>query len=101
MCAGALARRVVCILVWGRGGGGARRGAGGRTTPHRYVSCVLGCPYDGYVPPDAVGFVALTLREMGCYEISLGDTIGVGTPSECVLVLFLVVEITRSAWAAE
>ena len=53
-----------------------------RARPHRYVSCVLGCPYDGYVPPDAVGFVALTLREMGCYEISLGDTIGVGTPSE-------------------
>ncbi len=46
----------------------------------RYVSCVLGCPYDGKVAPDAVGFVARSLYEMGCYEISLGDTIGVGTP---------------------
>jgi len=45
-----------------------------------YVSCVLGCPYQGYVAPDAVGFVAQSLLEMGCYEISLGDTIGVGTP---------------------
>lgn len=43
-----------------------------------YVSCVLGCPYEGTVHPDAVSFVAATLREMGCYEISLGDTIGVG-----------------------
>jgi hydroxymethylglutaryl-CoA lyase len=45
-----------------------------------YVSCVLGCPYEGAVHPDAVGYVAATLRDMGCYEISLGDTIGVGTP---------------------
>lgn len=45
-----------------------------------YVSCVLGCPYEGDIHPDAVGFVAASLREMGCYEISLGDTIGVGTP---------------------
>jgi hydroxymethylglutaryl-CoA lyase len=45
-----------------------------------YVSCALGCPYEGYVAPDAVGFVAQSLLEMGCYEISLGDTIGVGTP---------------------
>ncbi|MGH8447329.1 MAG: hydroxymethylglutaryl-CoA lyase [Solimonas sp.] len=45
-----------------------------------YVSCVLGCPYQGQVEPDAVADVAGTLFEMGCYEISLGDTIGVGTP---------------------
>jgi hypothetical protein len=45
-----------------------------------YVSCVLGCPYEGYIAPDAVGFVAQSLYELGCYEISLGDTIGVGTP---------------------
>ena len=49
-------------------------------TLRSYVSCVLGCPYDGKVAPDAVGFVARSLFEMGCYEISLGDTIGVGTP---------------------
>lgn len=48
-----------------------------------YVSCVLGCPYEGYIAPDAVGFVAQSLLEMGCYEISLGDTIGVGTPVAC------------------
>ncbi|OYV60591.1 MAG: hydroxymethylglutaryl-CoA lyase, partial [Acidiphilium sp. 21-62-4] len=44
-----------------------------------YISCVLGCPYEGKVAPGAVMQVATTLREMGCYEISLGDTIGVGT----------------------
>ncbi|MBA1147954.1 hydroxymethylglutaryl-CoA lyase [Ectothiorhodospiraceae bacterium WFHF3C12] len=45
-----------------------------------YVSCVLGCPYEGAIDPDAVAGVAASLFEMGCYEISLGDTIGVGTP---------------------
>lgn len=46
-----------------------------------YVSCVVGCPYQGAVPPAAVAEVAARLAEMGCYEISLGDTIGVGTPA--------------------
>jgi hydroxymethylglutaryl-CoA lyase len=45
-----------------------------------YISCVLGCPYDGEVKPQAVVGVAETLWGLGCYEISLGDTIGVGTP---------------------
>ncbi len=45
-----------------------------------YVSCVLGCPYQGDVAPEAVAQVALRLLEMGCYEISLGDTVGFGTP---------------------
>ncbi len=45
-----------------------------------YVSCVLGCPMDGAVPPEDVARVAKALHDMGCYEISLGDTIGVGTP---------------------
>jgi hydroxymethylglutaryl-CoA lyase len=45
-----------------------------------YVSCVLGCPYDGAVKPQAVAEVAKALSDLGCYEISLGDTIGVGTP---------------------
>jgi hydroxymethylglutaryl-CoA lyase len=45
-----------------------------------YVSCVLGCPYDGEVKPQAVVDVAKALWDLGCYEISLGDTIGVGTP---------------------
>ncbi|MDU8910544.1 hydroxymethylglutaryl-CoA lyase [Aestuariicoccus sp. MJ-SS9] len=45
-----------------------------------YVSCVVECPYDGPVAPGAVARVAEALRDMGCYEISLGDTIGRGTP---------------------
>jgi hydroxymethylglutaryl-CoA lyase len=45
-----------------------------------YVSCVLGCPYEGEIEPAAVAHVAQTLFDMGCFEISLGDTIGVGTP---------------------
>jgi len=47
-----------------------------------YVSCVLGCPYEGDVNPDKVAEVAAALFEMGCYEVSLGDTIGVGTPGK-------------------
>lgn len=47
-----------------------------------YVSCVLGCPYQGAVAPAAVAEVAWALFEMGCHEISLGDTIGVGTPEQ-------------------
>ena len=45
-----------------------------------YVSCVLGCPYEGYIAPQKVAEVSQLLIEMGCYEVSLGDTIGVGTP---------------------
>jgi hydroxymethylglutaryl-CoA lyase len=45
-----------------------------------YVSCALGCPYEGEVKPERVADVAAALHEMGCYEVSLGDTIGVGTP---------------------
>jgi hydroxymethylglutaryl-CoA lyase len=47
-----------------------------------YVSCVLGCPYEGEIAPAAVADVAERLYDMGCYEISLGDTIGVGTPGK-------------------
>jgi len=47
-----------------------------------YVSCVVGCPYEGEVAPAAVAAVARDLYAMGCYEISLGDTIGVGTPGK-------------------
>ena len=45
-----------------------------------YVSCVLGCPYEGEIAPARVAEVAAALYDMGCYEISLGDTIGTGTP---------------------
>lgn len=47
-----------------------------------YVSCVLGCPYEGDIRPEAVADVAATLFAMGCYEVSLGDTIGAGTPGK-------------------
>ncbi|MCY1315111.1 3-hydroxy-3-isohexenylglutaryl-CoA/hydroxy-methylglutaryl-CoA lyase [compost metagenome] len=46
-----------------------------------YVSCVVACPYDGFVAAEKVATVARELFDLGCYEISLGDTIGVGTPA--------------------
>ena len=45
-----------------------------------YVSCALGCPYEGRISPRQVAWVAKQLFRLGCYEVSLGDTIGVGTP---------------------
>jgi hydroxymethylglutaryl-CoA lyase len=56
-------------------------------TVRGYVSCVLGCPCQGEVRPAAVAEVAARLLEMGCYEISLGDTIGVGTPASVARML--------------
>jgi hydroxymethylglutaryl-CoA lyase len=50
-------------------------------TVRGYVSCVLGCPYEGDVDPKAAARVTKSLFEMGCFEISLGDTIGVGAPT--------------------
>jgi len=47
-----------------------------------YVSCVLGCPYEGDIAPARVAEVAKALHDMGCYEVSLGDTIGTGTPAK-------------------
>ena len=47
-----------------------------------YVSCVVGCPYEGEIAPKAVAHIARQLHDLGCYEISLGDTIGVGTPNK-------------------
>jgi len=46
-----------------------------------YVSCVVACPYEGAVDPQKTAWVAKTLHDMGCYEVSLGDTIGAGTPA--------------------
>jgi hydroxymethylglutaryl-CoA lyase len=51
-----------------------------KTKVRGYVSTVIGCPYEGKIKPLAVAKVSEKLFEMGCYEISLGDTIGVGTP---------------------
>ncbi len=58
-----------------------------------YVSCVVGCPYQGEVAPSEVARVAKTLLEMGCYEISLGDTIGVGTPATVLAMLDAVLAV--------
>ncbi|KAH1084246.1 hypothetical protein J1N35_024007 [Gossypium stocksii] len=52
-----------------------------------YVSCVVGCPVEGIVPPSKVAYVVKQLFDMGCSEISLGDTIGVGTPGTVIPML--------------
>eukprot|EP00698_Gefionella_okellyi_P023705 TRINITY_DN8171_c0_g1_i1.p1 TRINITY_DN8171_c0_g1~~TRINITY_DN8171_c0_g1_i1.p1 ORF type:complete len:350 (+),score=71.52 TRINITY_DN8171_c0_g1_i1:80-1129(+) len=52
-----------------------------------YVSCVVGCPYEGSVAPEQVARVCKMMLDLGCYELSLGDTIGVGTPGSVVEML--------------
>ena len=65
-----------------------------------YVSTVLGCPYQGEVPLGDVVRVARALHAMGCYEVSLGDTIGVGTPGKARAMLMAVAgEVPMSALA--
>ncbi|WP_324753187.1 hydroxymethylglutaryl-CoA lyase [Roseovarius sp. Pro17] len=59
-----------------------------------YVSCVTDCPYDGAVLPESVARVVAALREMGCYEVSLGDTIGQATPDRIRLMLDAVVPLS-------
>ncbi|MEP3045695.1 MAG: hydroxymethylglutaryl-CoA lyase [Roseibium sp.] len=58
-----------------------------------YVSCVTDCPYDGETPPERVAEVAKALFDLGCYEISLGDTIGAGTPETISRMLDAVLEV--------
>lgn len=58
-----------------------------------YVSTVVGCPYEGKIRPEAVATVCEKLLAMGCYEISLGDTIGVGTPGSFSALLNEVVKV--------
>ena len=65
-----------------------------------YVSCVTDCPYDGAVAPDAVARVARALREMGCYEISLGDTLGRATPERIAPMLTAVLEVVPATMLA-
>jgi len=57
-----------------------------------YVSCVLGCPYEGNITPHAVRNVSKALVELGCYEISLGDTIGTGTPDHARMMVDTVLD---------
>jgi len=75
--------RFVPVLERARADGVAVRG---------YVSTVLGCPYQGEVPVADVVRVAQRLHELGCYEISLGDTIGVGTPAKARAMLHAVAQ---------
>ncbi|NIB39269.1 hydroxymethylglutaryl-CoA lyase [Pseudomaricurvus alkylphenolicus] len=56
-------------------------------TVRGYVSCVVGCPYEGDVSPEKAADVAKQLLDMGCYEVSMGDTIGVGTPGSVARML--------------
>ncbi|MFP3581802.1 hydroxymethylglutaryl-CoA lyase, partial [Arthrobacter sp. SIMBA_036] len=57
-----------------------------------YVSCVVECPYEGMVEPAAAAGVARRLRDLGCFEISLGDTIGRGRPEAVERMLAEVLE---------
>jgi hydroxymethylglutaryl-CoA lyase len=75
--------RVAELTQVARSGGIAVRG---------YVSCVVGCPYEGDIAPEKVAEVSAALLELGCYEISLGDTIGVGTPASISAMLQAVSE---------
>ncbi|NCP64268.1 MAG: hydroxymethylglutaryl-CoA lyase [Paraglaciecola sp.] len=65
-----------------------------------YVSCVLGCPYEGYIEPQKVAEVTQRLLAMGCYEVSLGDTIGVGTPMKTAQLIETVLQHTSRAQLA-
>ncbi|XP_057851332.2 uncharacterized protein LOC131061586 isoform X2 [Cryptomeria japonica] len=68
--------------------------AKGLSVPVRgYVSCVVGCPVEGPISPSKVAYVSKELYAMGCYEISLGDTIGVGTPGTVIPMLEAVMSV--------
>jgi isopropylmalate/homocitrate/citramalate synthase len=65
-----------------------------------YVSCVLGCPYEGHVAPAAVARVAAELHRIGCFEVSLGDTIGTGTPrAAAAMIAAVAAEVPLAALA--
>ena len=62
-----------------------------------YISCVTDCPFDGPTPPGRAAEVAAKLRDLGCYEISLGDTIGHGTPDSITRMLKAVLDVVPAA----
>lgn len=62
-----------------------------------YVSCAIACPYEGPIAPDAVAEVTQKLIDLGCYEVSLGDTIGRGTPGETQRLLDAVLKRVEAA----
>jgi len=61
-----------------------------------YVSCIVGCPYEGETKPATTAYLASIMLDLGCYEISLGDTIGVGTPRKIKRVLNELLHITTN-----
>ncbi|MCF8475056.1 MAG: hydroxymethylglutaryl-CoA lyase [Emcibacter sp.] len=65
-----------------------------------YISCVVGCPYEGKISPLAVAKIAKKMFEMGCYEISLGDTTGVATPKDIDTLLDVVMDYVQVAHLA-
>ncbi len=75
----------------------AERAAGMGMPVRGYVSCVTDCPYSGAVAPEAVARVAAALLAMGCYEISLGDTVGRGTPEAVDAMLDTVLGVVPAA----
>ncbi len=60
-----------------------------------YISCITDCPYDGQISPEQVAHVAERLFDMGCYEVSLGDTIGQGTPETIAAMLDAVLQVAN------
>lgn len=78
----------------------AEEARGARVKVRGYVSCVTDCPYDGPVAPQQVAQVAAALLAMGCYEISLGDTIGKGTPETIDAMLRAVLDEVPAAQLA-
>ncbi len=66
----------------------------------RYVSTVMGCPYEGEINPIKVADVSNKLYKLGCYEISLGDTIGIGTPEKTQKLFETITEIPKNKLAA-
>jgi len=62
-----------------------------------YISCVLDCPYEGEIAPERVRDVAGALKALGCYEISLGDTIGTGTPGRTQKLVSTVADVVPIA----
>jgi len=71
----------------------AERAAGDGMPMRGYISCVTDCPYDGPTPPGQVATLAERLLALGCYEISLGDTIGQGTPETVTAMLKAVLQV--------
>lgn len=65
-----------------------------------YVSCAIACPFDGPTPPAQVARLAGALRDLGCYQISLGDTIGAGTPDSVTAMLNAVLDAVPAAQLA-